>query len=217
MSTLTSRLGLYKPATTEFYNVITDQNNNWDSLDAFVGFVPSTSATRPASAFNGMSIRETDTGRLWVSDGSAPSSGSWKTQPLVSNVPASAALTTDLVLRQRVGTEANDRMNIRGDGRIQWGPGTAAVDTNLYRSAASVLRTDDAFQALRFINPITKSNWEGVGVTPDLPVPADQAFDTAYRMALEAVLAGLGEAPNGPRLRQAETIRERLDGPSPRS
>lgn len=158
MSTLTSRLGLYKPATTEFYNVITDQNNNWDSLDAFVGFVPSTSATRPASAFNGMSIRETDTGRLWVSDGSAPSSGSWKTQPLVSNVPASAALTTDLVLRQRVGTEANDRMNIRGDGRIQWGPGTAAVDTNLYRSAASVLRTDDAFQALRFINPITTTS-----------------------------------------------------------
>lgn len=37
------------------------------------------------------------------------------------------------------------------------------------------------------VNPITKSNWEGVGVHPDVPVSADRALDTAYVMALGKV------------------------------
>jgi hypothetical protein len=37
----------------------------------------------------------------------------------------------------------------------------------------------------RAVNPISKTNWEGTGVTPDVSVPADQAFDKAYQMALE--------------------------------
>ncbi len=41
----------------------------------------------------------------------------------------------------------------------------------------------------RAINPITKTNWEGTGVTPDVAVPADQAYDTAYRMAIEKLSA----------------------------
>ena len=36
----------------------------------------------------------------------------------------------------------------------------------------------------RAINPVTKTNWEGVGVKPDIDVPADQALKTAYIMAL---------------------------------
>lgn len=37
----------------------------------------------------------------------------------------------------------------------------------------------------RAISPVTKTNWEGVGVTPDISVPADSALDKAYRMAIE--------------------------------
>ena len=33
------------------------------------------------------------------------------------------------------------------------------------------------------VNPITKSNWEGGGVKPDVAVPADQALETALRLA----------------------------------
>ncbi|MFC5926368.1 S41 family peptidase [Micromonospora vulcania] len=33
----------------------------------------------------------------------------------------------------------------------------------------------------RTINSVTGSNWEGVGVVPDVPVPADQALDTALK------------------------------------
>ena len=37
----------------------------------------------------------------------------------------------------------------------------------------------------RAINPITKTNWEGTGVTPHLAVPAAQALDVAQTKALE--------------------------------
>src|SRR6059058_3077124 len=39
----------------------------------------------------------------------------------------------------------------------------------------------------RAINPITKTNWEGVGVKPDVTVAADSALDVAYRLAQKAV------------------------------
>jgi retinol-binding protein 3 len=39
----------------------------------------------------------------------------------------------------------------------------------------------------RAINPITKTNWEGVGVKPDVPVDAAVALETAHRLAREAV------------------------------
>lgn len=38
------------------------------------------------------------------------------------------------------------------------------------------------------INPITLSNWEGVGVTPDFPVLAVKAFEEAYAMAKYAAI-----------------------------
>ena len=42
----------------------------------------------------------------------------------------------------------------------------------------------------RAINPITKTNWEGTGVTPDIAMAADDAFDHAYRLALTAIIDG---------------------------
>ena len=41
----------------------------------------------------------------------------------------------------------------------------------------------------RAINPVSKTNWEGTGVAPDISVPAAQAFDRAYAMALEKLAA----------------------------
>jgi hypothetical protein len=35
------------------------------------------------------------------------------------------------------------------------------------------------------ISPITGTNWEGIGVIPDVPVPADEALETAHRLAIE--------------------------------
>lgn len=39
----------------------------------------------------------------------------------------------------------------------------------------------------RAINPVTRGNWQGSGVAPDICVPHEQALETAYRMALEAI------------------------------
>lgn len=38
----------------------------------------------------------------------------------------------------------------------------------------------------RVVHPTTGTNWEGVGVAPDVAVPADQALTEAYGMALKA-------------------------------
>ena len=39
----------------------------------------------------------------------------------------------------------------------------------------------------RAINPITKTNWEGVGVQPDIAVPAGQALEAAHLDALKKI------------------------------
>jgi C-terminal processing protease CtpA/Prc len=41
----------------------------------------------------------------------------------------------------------------------------------------------------RAVNPITSSNWEGTGVTPDIPVVASDALAAAWKKAVETVLA----------------------------
>ena len=46
----------------------------------------------------------------------------------------------------------------------------------------------------RSINPVTGTNWQGTGVIPDIPVPADDAYRVAYAKALRHV-AGLGDVP----------------------
>ncbi len=43
----------------------------------------------------------------------------------------------------------------------------------------------------RAINPITKTNWEGTGVEPDIKVPKDQALKVAYLMALNKSLGNI--------------------------
>jgi len=40
----------------------------------------------------------------------------------------------------------------------------------------------------RSISPVTGTNWQGTGVVPDTPAPADQAYDVAYAKALRHVL-----------------------------
>jgi hypothetical protein len=55
----------------------------------------------------------------------------------------------------------------------------------------------------RSISPITGTNWQGTGVVPDVPVPADQAYDVAYRTALEHVLSTAVPPPVADEAREA--------------
>lgn len=56
-----------------------------------------------------------------------------------------------------------------------------------------VFRLNDHFSAFistgRAISPITKTNWEGTGVKPDMEVSKEIAFETAYIDALNKTLA----------------------------
>jgi hypothetical protein len=58
----------------------------------------------------------------------------------------------------RTGAESGQRFVVSGAGALSWGDGTAAPDTNLYRSAANVLKTDDAFTIGGTILEFTNSN-----------------------------------------------------------
>jgi retinol-binding protein 3 len=57
----------------------------------------------------------------------------------------------------------------------------------------SMVRLNDHFAAFiadgRAINPISKTNWEGVGVKPDVAVKASEALQTAHVAAVNALIA----------------------------
>jgi hypothetical protein len=50
----------------------------------------------------------------------------------------------------------------------------------------------------RAINPISQTNWEGIGVTPDIQAPEEQALAVAQCLAIKGVLEQIGDHPAGP-------------------
>ncbi|MFF7130408.1 hypothetical protein [Streptomyces sp. NPDC008240] len=168
----TTRLALYKSKSdgSELVNYSQDIGQNWDKVDTAVGYQSCTSSTRPSSPYSGKPIFETDTSyRTFFSNGTSPASASWVEIPNGSasfnstlrlasgkqiNVNGSgssatlavvnAATTTDL-LSARVTGDTQDRFEIETDGTLNWGAGAStAPDTNLFRSAANTLRTNDS-------------------------------------------------------------------------
>jgi C-terminal processing protease CtpA/Prc len=63
----------------------------------------------------------------------------------------------------------------------------------------------------RAINPITKTNWEGTGVKPDVPCPADKALDVALEMAVKKLLDEAKDEETR-RLIQMDLERAKQDG-----
>lgn len=78
-----------------------------------------------------------------------------------------------------------------------------------------VVRLNDHFSAFvptgAAINPITKTNWEGVGVKPDLPTPADDALRVAQVKILEKRVAS---EPDPELRRQLEERLRELEHPT---
>lgn len=67
-------------------------------------------------------------------------------------------------------------------GQTTWGGATPGGVRPLAEGFAAFI------PMLVVTNTATGANWEGVGVRPDVEVPADQALTVAHRLALEAVL-----------------------------
>lgn len=154
MSSSTSRVSLYKPAGNENINVTTDLNNNWDKVDTNLGCrVAANAAARNAITpfWAGMLVRDTDTGSVYVSNGTPPISGSW-TQVATAGASLSITGTNLLTLNGAVSTDnklvglqsgdSNNRFELCADGKMRWGTGGAGLDVVLSRTASSTIGTD---------------------------------------------------------------------------
>src|SRR5690606_19225481 len=108
-------------------------------------------------------------------------------------------------LNVRAGADTQNRFQARGDGQLSWGSGSAAVDTNLYRSAANTLKTDDSFVSAASItasgNLITESHLQFGGsggarnnaiLTPSTTVSnsTSEAVIAAYPIPANDMVAG---------------------------
>lgn len=157
MSSTTPRVSLYKPVGGENVNVTTDLNNNWDKIDTNLNFrvVANQTARNAISPYwAGLGVQQTDNGKLYVSNGSAPISASWKEivqtdnevagEMLVGNlIRSTRALSSDSAYETRVTGASFAHWFVKSSGETWWGSGAGTQDTNLYRSAANTLKTDD--------------------------------------------------------------------------
>jgi len=91
--------------------------------------------------------------------------------------------------------------------------------TDVGAHAGASYRIHPYFEAFipigRTINPLTGTNWEGSGVTPDISVPGQASFNTAYKLALQSILLDLGEPGNDALRKLADEARVALKGISP--
>lgn len=62
-------------------------------------------------------------------------------------IQSTQSLSTNASLATIVTADTFDRYRLYADGKHEWGSGALARDTNLYRSAANTLKTDDTFVA----------------------------------------------------------------------
>lgn len=61
------------------------------------------------------------------------------------------------VLNSQVTSDTNKRWNLYAGGKMEWGPGTAATDTNLYRQSTGLLQSDHRIKAIDGITTKTKA------------------------------------------------------------
>ena len=64
----------------------------------------------------------------------------------------------------------------------------------------------------RYISPVTKTNWEGTGVEPDIKVPATHALKVAQLTALKKIRAQQSDAKNSAQLKSLiEALQKEMD------
>jgi hypothetical protein len=66
-------------------------------------------------------------------------------------------------------------------GEVSAGGGHAGREVSIGSGFVAFIPTG------RAVNPVTRTNWEGVGIQPDVVVDEKIAASTAHRLALEAL------------------------------
>lgn len=102
----------------------------------------------------------------------------------------------DTAVNVMVSGESYPRVNVAASGVVLFGPGNVVGDTNLYRSAASVLRTDDAFHVdlgIRdpdYVSQLTAWAITAAGAADFRYLYTDELHAKAFIADLEQALAG---------------------------
>lgn len=106
--------------------------------------ISSTGTTALTLGFSGSNLYSTINGLVQTT--SNLSAGVSISSPLLLGTPAASS---SLTVKSTVAGETYPRFQVYGDGKHEWGTGaTGTLDTNLYRSAANLLATDDAFSPI---------------------------------------------------------------------
>lgn len=165
MPDISDRLALVLPLTSENYDVSIPNGNFVKLEEAAAWALLCTSSTHPGSPGEGDLILETDTDKLMLRNGASwdhvgtalggitLSSGkqlNYNASGATTVIAVKMASGSDLWASSRVGAETVSRFTINASGLMLWGDGSSAGDTNLYRTAANFLRTDDSFMALAY-------------------------------------------------------------------
>lgn len=188
----TTRLALYKSKSdsSELVDYTQDLGQNWDKIDAAIGFAPCTSTTRPSTPYQGKGIMQTNTAySTFVHNGTSPASGGWIEIPnssstfagslklaagqqlniggSASTLPLSVQVTSGNVLSVRASGDTQSRLLMDSNGLLLWGPGGSTTgDTNLYRGAANQLKTDDDLVVVGNLSAANITTGAEVAYTP---------------------------------------------------
>jgi hypothetical protein len=112
-----------------------------------------------------------------------------------------SAAATDGALGFRVVADAHSRLDIRANGQLEWGSGTAAGDTDLYRSAAGVVSTDNTLTATAGIQvgsatPVLGGGAGVVGITNASTLPSSAPTGGAVQYAKSGYMKWRGTDGN---------------------
>jgi hypothetical protein len=142
MGTNTTRLGLFQPdgdpTTGDYVDVDTDLNENFEKIDAAVGYLECTHATRPASPWSGQAIYETDTNLYfgyvegaWLQIGVTALAMLQAAYPVGSLYMSTAATSPATLFGFGTWTAVAGRMLIGVDGTYTAGSTGGAATTTL--------------------------------------------------------------------------------------
>lgn len=205
-ATTTTRLSLYKTSSdgSDLVNVVTDLLNNWDAIDLNIGYRDCTSTTRPSTVWKGLPIRESDTGRLYISNGTSPASGSWKQIPAegATFVPAftyAGALSLNSTLAVTGAATLNSTLAVAGTATLSSNLSVAGNETvggNLAVSGDVTLSSGRIFRNKASTTATTVANTLTETVIATMTIPANEAQFATYRIKAWGIIANAATTPN---------------------
>lgn len=134
----------------------------------------------PGNAATDVSLNRTGTNSLTVT-GNLATTGTLSTSAGGRFVSFSSAGGT-LVYSAFVNGDTQDRFEIDSNGRLLWSAGSGSMDTNLYRNAAGVLKTD---QSLSIAGNLTVG---GIGAVASAYKTTDESRSSSVSVAADGAL-----------------------------